>query len=1038
MLVEDPQIFKYIESAFKNEPEKHSQNVSLLFSKMNFDLYFKNFTEDAREYMYQSWNHFAHRNKIHFRREIKQKNHLVEDDFTELEISNKKIIDNLPSSKVARDASLRYQYSPEICFNSMIDVFEILEVTQPLDIYPPPEKYPTKKMVYNPRIFTYPRDSLYIYGEFPPNYTPSSKYLKLKTIEGNLSHSSKYRKIKEKISENSEYILSKPCFAIKFKRNSTENLMLKSATYLVTESEDEEDEIRDARYLKHKSSMMNEGRLPDYLPHKFLADFVEIDSRHMYRSREADSLLPQDLYEGIREGEKAVDTIQVLNWSGEQVFSASVYPKSRTDKAISSLNFQDTIIWLRGFSGMFIISRKIVRKIIESSIVDKFLTFCVLCNTFLLMLDGLTSPKVDYYMNILNTTFTFIFVLELVTKLYALGPRLYAKSIMNLFDACIVIISLIEVTIAFSTQGAKAAAVQNSGSGISAFRALRILRMFRVLRVTRILRTMKFMKVIVAVIIETAEQYTYVAIILLLFIFIYALLGMQIYAGNLIYSSRLPRYNFDTFGPAFFTLFQILTIENWTDIVEVCYSSKISPALTLIYILSWLIIGNYIFLNLFLALLLGGFDNVNVVKSLEETNDEFKELQEVILLRKELESVHKEQIILMKRRQQQNVKYILKHEDHDGIEDDEEQIDILEEEQQKVRASYTLVRNTMDDDSSMEDLLFRAIHNKIKPKARKKLIDTNRQIYEGVYCDSTLFLFTRQNIVRRIAAHIASHFLFEPVIVFLIILSSLKLVIETYFDGPHNVKEKYFFDMFDNIINIIFVFEFLFKVLRNGFYLDKNSYLSDPWSWLDLVIMVTSVLDMLLSDLSIPMIKVFRTLRPLRFVAHYKHMRIVVNSLVGALGPLLNVSLVMLLVWLIFAILAMNFVGDKLWYCDLDDPYGVNKASCAKQGKQWKRAFWNFDNIAESFVSLFVLVSMEGWPNLAASSLDAGDNETSGPFYNGTPMMIVYFYAFILIGKTLLTSRLNVLNGSIYRCYLLSIRSGAREGAEGRNFQLHR
>jgi len=166
----------------------------------------------------------------------------------------------------------------------------------------------------------------------------------------------------------------------------------------------------------------------------------------------------------------------------------------------------------------------------------------------------------------------------------------------------------------------------------------------------------------------------------------------------------------------------------------------------------------------------------------------------------------------------------------------------------------------------------------------------------------------------------------------------------------------------------------------------------------------------------------------LRFVAHYKHMRIIVNSLLGALGPLLNVSLVMMMVWLIFAILGMNFVGGKLWFCDIDDPYGVNKDQCLNAGNTWKRAYWNFDNIAESFVTLYVLVSMEGWPSLVASSVDAGDSPTTGPMYNANPWMLIYFLLFILIGKLILTARFNVLDGSIYRCYLLSIWSRAREG----------
>jgi hypothetical protein len=143
-------------------------------------------------------------------------------------------------------------------------------------------------------------------------------------------------------------------------------------------------------------------------------------------------------------------------------------------------------------------------------------------------------------------------------------------------------------------------------------------------------------------------------------------------------------------------------------------------------------------------------------------------------------------------------------------------------------------------------------------------------------------------------------------------------------------------------------------------------------------------------------------------------MRVIVNSLLGVLGPLLNVTLVMMLVWLIFAILGMNFLGGKLGYCDIDNYYGVSKEQCEQLGQRWRRAFWNFDNIGESFVTLFVLVSMEGWPALVASSLDIGDSETSGPIYNNNPWIMIYYLAFILIGAMFL---MDLFTGVIFYQY---------------------
>ena len=92
---------------------------------------------------------------------------------------------------------------------------------------------------------------------------------------------------------------------------------------------------------------------------------------------------------------------------------------------------------------------------------------------------------------------------------------------MNLFDGIIVLISIFEL-IFFG----------GNNKAVSAFRAVRIFRTFRVLRVTRLMRSLEFMVKIIHVISKILNSFLCIAILLFLFIFIYSLLGMQIYGGN--------------------------------------------------------------------------------------------------------------------------------------------------------------------------------------------------------------------------------------------------------------------------------------------------------------------------------------------------------------------------------------------------------------------------------------------------------------------------------------------------------------------------
>ena len=52
-----------------------------------------------------------------------------------------------------------------------------------------------------------------------------------------------------------------------------------------------------------------------------------------------------------------------------------------------------------------------------------------------------------------------------------------------------------------------------------------------------------------------------------------------------------------------------MTLENWNNILYVCLRSEVAGWVTAIYLISWVFLGNYVFLNLFLAILLDGFSS---------------------------------------------------------------------------------------------------------------------------------------------------------------------------------------------------------------------------------------------------------------------------------------------------------------------------------------------------------------------------------------------------------------------------------------------
>jgi hypothetical protein len=129
-----------------------------------------------------------------------------------------------------------------------------------------------------------------------------------------------------------------------------------------------------------------------------------------------------------------------------------------------------------------------------------------------------------------------------VLKNVSIGVVNYVRDKLNIFDALLVTLGLIEYFL-------------STGSGFTAFRSLRV---FRVLRVTRLIRSLKYMRVIMRVISSTLKNSIYIGLLLLLFLFIFTILGMSIYSNAFDKVSGINkplRENYNDFIHGFFVTF---------------------------------------------------------------------------------------------------------------------------------------------------------------------------------------------------------------------------------------------------------------------------------------------------------------------------------------------------------------------------------------------------------------------------------------------------------------------------------------------------
>ena len=208
-----------------------------------------------------------------------------------------------------------------------------------------------------------------------------------------------------------------------------------------------------------------------------------------------------------------------------------------------------------------------------------------------------------------NYIFVGIFVFELVLKLLVLGPKLYVFDGFNIFDGVITILSIIELLIT------EVPALYVEGD--MAIRVFRSLRLFRILRV--------------ATSSDKLRQYSAGAVnalnglgallgLILLYLIVVALIGMQLFGGNTNWEN--PRTHYDTFGDAMITSFQIQTCEGWNQVLYdavIAWGGASSPgALIGIFFVVMVMFGHFVLFGVLLAI---AYQNLEEMAPKREVKD---------------------------------------------------------------------------------------------------------------------------------------------------------------------------------------------------------------------------------------------------------------------------------------------------------------------------------------------------------------------------------------------------------------------------------
>ncbi|XP_071167182.1 sodium channel protein 1 brain-like isoform X15 [Mytilus edulis] len=247
--------------------------------------------------------------------------------------------------------------------------------------------------------------------------------------------------------------------------------------------------------------------------------------------------------------------------------------------------------------------QNILNIFVSDPLFDLFVTICIVLNTLFMMLEHHGQPQsLTTTLEVSNYIFTSVFILEAVLKIMS-WSKFYFKSGWNLFDFVIVLASIIDISL----------------SDIPSFS---VFRSFRLLRVLKLAQSWKTMRLLLQIILNTLGSLGPLTLILIIVIYIFAVIGLQLFSKSYttdVFGDDIPRWNFKDFFHSMMMVFRVLCGE-WIEPLWDCMRAE--GELCMVVFLPTLVLGNFIVLNLFLALLINAFasDNLKANSDKEEDN----------------------------------------------------------------------------------------------------------------------------------------------------------------------------------------------------------------------------------------------------------------------------------------------------------------------------------------------------------------------------------------------------------------------------------
>ncbi|OQS04775.1 Voltage-gated Ion Channel (VIC) Superfamily, partial [Thraustotheca clavata] len=545
-------------------------------------------------------------------------------------------------------------------------------------------------------------------------------------------------------------------------------------------------------------------------------------------------------------------------------------------------------------------------------------------NVFVMSLNHYqASATFKYNSEVINFTFMVYFFLEACLKMIGLGMQPFWSDKFNRFDVLTVVMGIVEVA---SSPPQFIDGTPGGGGAFTSFRALRALKLAR---------SWKSLNKLLTAIMKSFGEILNFLFFLVIFVYIFALLGMEMFATKYKFDSNnypLPynttnptaqvhRSNYDSLTWAAFTVFQIITYDNFP---SVAYDGWISVGWpSAVYHASIIVLGVWIVMNMFLAILVG------------------------------------------------------------ACMDDDEDAESIQEELELVDPPPTrAVKSAKKAKRAMHQLLQFLDASVYDPTLEEKKEQAKLHVNKG----KSLLIFSLDNPIRKLCIALIKRREWTWFISLAVFVSCIFTAIDTPLLDPNSDLGQSI-NTSNLVFAIVFTSELGITVIAKGLLFGKDAYVKDLWRLLDGFIVTISILPYLVGSgrgalSALRALRGLRALRPLRVINKMPQLKVVVNTVFRCIPNIIN-ALVFFIFWLfIFGLMGVTFFKGSINTCSVS-PYNYATGGGTPAFPPWFPGNYS-GNFIDNLTTIDTMTYPVAWMNMTDSQrqpyLSVWNTSNCGPF----------------------------------------------------------